>query len=304
MGYKRDRICQNGRKYGYKRDKMSLEEAGLPPLAELLIKGEVRLDGADVAGVWERLKNATLVDCTSFVKSDSWPSKEEVQKRWGSTEETLVLGCDKLEDFILPREQTWFEYFGPVSGNLTAMTLAKTSGDDSYDVNLLELREDGSLFTPEGKSHLAFELFDDDQSGCVGEWFQAPNPSTLQYNLSPDGHLAALVYCLRSINSSHSYRAEPSRAQRRAVESLTKKAGIPLTSYSTIRLREGVPSPTLTTTLITMQDKRKQSLEHWVRGHPQMRNGKKIMVKPYKRGNPRLGTIKSSYVVEGDPPKK
>jgi len=304
MGYRRDCVLQSGKKYGYKRGKMSLEQAGLPPLAELLIKGVVRLDGANAAGVWERLKNASLVDCTPLVKSDSWPTKEEVQERWGSTEETLVLGCDKLEDFILPREQTWFEYFGPVSGNLTAMTLTETAGGDSYDVDILELRKDSSLFTPQSKSRLAFELFDDDQSGCVGEWSQVPNPSTLQYNLSPDGHLAALVYCLRSINSSHSDWVKPSRAQRRAVESLAKKAGTPLTNYSTIRLREGAPLPTLTTTLITMKDNRKQSLEHWVRGHPQMRNGRKIMVKPYKRGNPRLGTIESSYVVEGNPPKK
>ena len=140
MGYRRDCVLQSGKKYGYKRGKMSLEQAGLPPLAELLIKGVVRLDGANAAGVWERLKNASLVDCTPLVKSDSWPTKEEVQERWGSTEETLVLGCDKLEDFILPREQTWFEYFGPVSGNLTAMTLTETAGGDSYDVDILELR--------------------------------------------------------------------------------------------------------------------------------------------------------------------
>ena len=305
----RDSTLSSGKRDFYTRgikgrQKMSLGQAGLPPLAELLIKGVVRPDGAHAAGVWERLKNATLVDCTPLVKSDNWPNKEEVQERWGSTEETFVLGCDKLEDFILPREQTWFEYFGPVSGNLTAMTVTKTSGGDSYDVDILELRKDSSLFTPQSKSRLAFELFDDDQSGCVGEWSQVPNPSTLQYNLSPDGHLAALVYCLRSINSSHSDWVKPSRAQRRAVESLAKKAGTPLTNYSTIRLREGAPLPTLTTTLITMKDNRKQSLEHWVRGYPQMRNGKKIMVKPHKRGNPRLGTIESSYVVEGNPPKK
>tara|TARA_R110000850_G_scaffold33476_1_gene91121 strand:+ start:670 stop:1596 length:927 start_codon:yes stop_codon:yes gene_type:complete len=290
--------------------KVPLGRTGLPPLAELLIKKVVKLGGktttpADVAGVRERLKNATLVNCTLLVKSDSWPSKEYVQDRWGSTGET-VFGCDKLEDFILPRPQTWLEYVGPVSGNLTAMTLTETAGGDSYDVDILELRKDSSLFTPVGKSRLAFELFDEDQNGCVGEWSQVPQPqTTLQYNLCSNGHLAALVYCLRSMNSSHSDWVKPSRTQRRAAKSLAKQTGTSFASFSTIRLREGAPSPTLTTTLITMKDMRKQSAEHWVRGHPRrLPDGRKISVKPHKRGNPFLGTIKSSYVVEGNPPKK
>ena len=314
----RDSTMQSGKTDYYTpgiigRKKMPLGRTGLPPLAELLIKKIVKLGGktttpADVAGVRERLKNATLVNCTPLVRSDSWPSKEEVQDRWGSTGQTVqtAFGCDELEDFILPGPQTWFEYFAPVSGNLTAMTLTETAGGDSYDVDILELRKDSSLFTPVGKSRLAFELFDEDQNGCVGEWSQVPQPqTTLQYNLCSNGHLAALVYCLRSMNSSHSDWVKPSRAQRRAADAVAKQNGISFAGFSTIRLLEGVPSPTLTTTLITMKGTRKQSPEHGVRSHPRrLSNGKTIIVKPHKRGNPLLGTIKSTYVVEGNPLKK
>jgi len=290
--------------------KVPLGRTGLPPLAELLIKKVVKLGGktttpADVAGVRERLKNATLVNCALLVKSDSWPSKEYVQDRWGATEET-VFGCDELEDFILPGPKTWFEYIAPVSGKYTALTLTETPGGDSYDVEVLELTDSTTFYSSASKSRLAFELFDEDQSGYVGEWSQVPHPQTTrQYNLCSNGHLAALVYCLRSMNSSHSTWVKPSRAERRAADAVAKQNGISFVGFSTIRLLEGVPSPTLTTTLITMKGTRKQSPEHGVRSHPRrLSNGKTIIVKPHKRGNPLLGTIKSTYVVEGNPLKK
>jgi len=294
------------------RKKVPPGQAGLPPLAEVFIKKMVKFKfrggtttPAFAARIRERLKNATLVDCTRLAKSNSWPSKEYVQDRWGATEET-VFGCDELEDFILPGPKTWFEYIAPVSGKVTALTLTETAGGDSYDVEVLELTDSTTFYSSASKSRLAFELFDEDQSGYVGEWSQVPHPQTTrQYNLCSNGHLAALVYCLRSMNSSHSTWVKPSRAERRAADAVAKQNGISFVGFSTIRLLEGVPSPTLTTTLITMKGTRKQSPEHGVRSHPRrLPSGRTIRVKPYKRGNPLLGTIKSSYVVEGNPPKK